>query len=141
MEQMLIFLLLIQGAICGGFCGYLAGQRNRNDFSWFWLGFFFSFFALIAIAASPSLAKQRFGTAADESSRQCPFCAETVMAEAKICRFCQHELPPLAATKNTDQGEQKHTILSSRKWKCGVCSALNESFESNCRNCTTGFTN
>ncbi len=25
--------------------------------------------------------------------RKCPFCAELVKVEAKLCRYCQHELP------------------------------------------------
>lgn len=29
--------------------------------------------------------------------RKCPFCAELIKAEAKICRFCQRELPGTAA--------------------------------------------
>ena len=28
-----------------------------------------------------------------EGMRKCPFCAEIIRSEAKICRFCQRELP------------------------------------------------
>jgi hypothetical protein len=99
---MFLFLVLIQGCIIGGFCGYLAGQKNRSGFNWFWLGFFFSFLALIAIAASPSIASQKVDTPADKTTRQCPFCAETVKAEALICRFCQHELSSISAPETTE---------------------------------------
>jgi hypothetical protein len=39
-----------------------------------------------------------------ERVRKCPFCAELVKAEARVCRYCQHELTPLPVTT------------------CGVCS-------------------
>jgi len=29
-----------------------------------------------------------------EATRVCPFCAETIKAQAKVCRFCGRELPP-----------------------------------------------
>lgn len=32
--------------------------------------------------------------AAGKDAKQCPHCAEWVKAEAKICRYCQRELPP-----------------------------------------------
>jgi uncharacterized membrane protein YdbT with pleckstrin-like domain len=30
-----------------------------------------------------------------EASRVCPFCAETIKAQAKVCRYCGRDLPPL----------------------------------------------
>jgi uncharacterized membrane protein YdbT with pleckstrin-like domain len=29
-----------------------------------------------------------------EATRTCPFCAETIKAQAKVCRFCGRDLPP-----------------------------------------------
>jgi hypothetical protein len=29
-----------------------------------------------------------------EGMQKCPFCAEIIRSEAKICRFCQRDLPP-----------------------------------------------
>ena len=49
-------LLLFQGLIFGFFCSYVAREKNRNSAAWFWLGFFFSFIALIALAAVPAIA-------------------------------------------------------------------------------------
>jgi uncharacterized membrane protein YdbT with pleckstrin-like domain len=33
--------------------------------------------------------------APEEATRVCPSCAETVKAEAKVCRYCGRDLPPL----------------------------------------------
>jgi len=34
------------------------------------------------------------GRGPEEVTRICPFCAETVKAQAKVCRFCGRDLPP-----------------------------------------------
>ena len=124
---MFFSLLLIQGVAFGGFCGYLAGQKNRSGTSWFWLGFFFSILALIAIAASPSLANQKIDSLEEKSTRQCPFCAETVKAEAKICRYCQRDLPTLEPVVQDERAFgkcpncSKHILLDSTG--CNHCTA------------------
>lgn len=91
MEGLIFFFLLLQGCVFGFFCSYIAGQKGRDNGSWFVLGFFFSFIALIAIGVVPSQETQipKVGT------RKCPSCAEEVKIEAKICRFCQAALPEL----------------------------------------------
>ncbi len=34
--------------------------------------------------------------AENSGRRKCPFCAEMIMAEARLCRFCNRELPAVA---------------------------------------------
>ncbi len=49
-----VFLfLLLQALVFGFFTGWIADQKGRSNFNWFCLGFYFSFFALIAVAAAP----------------------------------------------------------------------------------------
>jgi hypothetical protein len=50
-----IFTLIIQGIVFGGFCGFIAAQKNRNSVSWFIFGFFFSLIAMLALMAIPKL--------------------------------------------------------------------------------------
>jgi hypothetical protein len=47
---MQLFINLVFGLGMALLCAYLARQRNRNPVAWFFLGFFFSFIALIALA-------------------------------------------------------------------------------------------
>jgi len=47
----------------------------------------------------------------EQDSKSCPYCAETIKAAAKICRFCNRELPNAEATDNTV------TMLSVLKMK------------------------
>ena len=54
-----LFLLIAQGILIGMLCSYVAGQKNRSQGNWFFLGFLFSLLALIALAAIPSLSKEK----------------------------------------------------------------------------------
>lgn len=84
-------VLIIQGIIFGGFCAFIASQKNRDSGVWFFLGFFFSILAVLALIAIP---KENSADQPD-AIRKCPFCAEFIKAEAVICRFCQKDLPVL----------------------------------------------
>ncbi len=57
----LFLLLIVQGILIGTLCSYVASQKNRSKRNWFFLGFLFSFLALVALAAIPSLPKQEEG--------------------------------------------------------------------------------
>lgn len=52
---MLFFLLIVQGLVFGFFCSYIAKEKNRDGQSWFWLGFFFSILAVLALIAVPKI--------------------------------------------------------------------------------------
>jgi hypothetical protein len=49
--------LLVQGVIFGGFCSFIAGQKNRDAAGWFVLGLLFSLVALLALVAVPPVDK------------------------------------------------------------------------------------
>ena len=53
METLLLSVVLAQCLIFGFFCSYVAKEKNKDLTTWFCLGFFFSFVALIALAAVP----------------------------------------------------------------------------------------
>lgn len=46
-----------------------------------------------------------------EATRKCPFCAEIIKAEAKICRFCQRELPPLSGPSSPQGPAEPSTVI------------------------------
>lgn len=54
---MFVFLLVVNAIVIGGFCAYVAGEKNRSGLNWFILGALFSFLALIALIAIPKLEK------------------------------------------------------------------------------------
>lgn len=77
-------IVIAQSIICGGFCAYIAGQKDRSVSAWFWLGILFGIFALIAIAAVP---KQE-----DTTERQCPNCLVFNKRDADVCHSCNRYL-------------------------------------------------
>lgn len=54
---MLFFLLIANAIVIGGFCAYIAGEKNRSGGNWFIFGALFSFLALFALIAIPKLEK------------------------------------------------------------------------------------
>lgn len=49
----IVLLFGIVGILCGGTAAFIAGTKNRDCTSWFFLGLIFGVFALVAIAAVP----------------------------------------------------------------------------------------
>jgi hypothetical protein len=74
--------------------GVIAMNKGRSFFGWWIYG------ALLFIIALPHALLMRSDVKAMErreletgENRKCPFCAEIVKAEAKICKHCGKDLP------------------------------------------------
>src|SRR5687768_12876666 len=92
-----ILVLLVMLVIIGAFwvapiviSMRLLNEKGRGGGLGFALGFFLGWIGvLVAALLSPI---------DSGPTRACPFCAERIKSEATVCRWCQRELPPPAAS-------------------------------------------
>jgi hypothetical protein len=97
------FILLFAGFVCGCIGAVLGDKKNRG-MAGFWLGFLLGPIGVLVLVLLPAEAATttikpglRPITTSARHERKCPFCAETILSEAVICRFCQRDLPPVPA--------------------------------------------
>ena len=87
--SILLFLSFMVSIFLGTIPAAIAYRKGRSFYFWWpygWLLF------LIALIHSLLIKKDYEGLARRGKAKQCPFCAEYVKPEAKICRFCGHAL-------------------------------------------------
>jgi uncharacterized membrane protein YeaQ/YmgE (transglycosylase-associated protein family) len=119
------FAVLIAGVITGLIGLWIAKEKGRNGGEGFLLGFLLSVIGLIVEGLLPEIAKLnpvRYISKADSRIlalgnpeptneppalsadgrplRKCPFCAEMILAEAIICRYCQRDIPPFSDSQS-----------------------------------------
>ena len=70
--------------------------------------------ALVAKPRAEALEQQRLASGIE---RKCPFCAELVKAEAKVCRFCGKDLPPMESAAPPTIGPRFRSPEEYRAWK------------------------
>lgn len=95
------FWLFILGIVCGYLGILIAERKGRRSMEGFLLGFFFDIIGLIVefiLPAEEMRTTLRGGTLLqlDRHNRQlrkCPYCAEMVLAQAKVCKHCGKDLP------------------------------------------------
>ncbi len=112
--------LLVVGIIwlgCGIAAGHIHQQRGRSMETGFWAGVLLGpLGVLLALVSKPDPAGLE-RAALSGGKRKCPSCAELVQAEAKVCRYCQRDLPPL------DVAEAPQPQTPPAGWSWGASSA------------------
>lgn len=89
--------LFILWAACSVFAAMIASAKNRSAIAWFVSGFLFGPLAVLAVGLMPSVPLSPDEKAKAEGLKKCPFCAELIKQDAKVCRFCSKDQKPVPA--------------------------------------------
>jgi hypothetical protein len=98
MEAIILIVLVIQAIAFGFFTQVLATAKGYPSTRYFWIGLFFSFLGLLFVMGLPAVPTAKPAT---DASKKCPFCAELIKKEARVCRYCGRDVPPTSATSAT----------------------------------------
>lgn len=104
--------LLLLALVFGALTSLAAKRKNRDQVAWFWIGFIFNLFGLIAVLIIQPLERHTeeagHGGAPTSSrkTKKCPDCAEEILLEARVCRFCGHKFTDYELAEHLRVGKQ-----------------------------------
>ena len=122
-----LLFVIVLGIVTGIIGKWIAKKKGRSEGEGFWLGFLLSIVGLIIEGVLPKITKpdpvrrssgidsRVFDASAGDGRprRKCPFCAEMILAEASVCRYCQRDIPPSTSEQWSPAKVQSPPFASS----------------------------
>ena len=106
---------IIYGVIFGFVCRNISENKGRSPDEGFWIGFILGIIGLVIVALLPANEKSiSESKIAEGTYKKCPYCAETIMAEATVCRFCGRELLEGQSYTRIKDFTEKEVVSSKR---------------------------
>lgn len=98
--------ILVICAVIGLIPAIIASNKGRSFF-WWWI--YGTFLFLIALVHSAVLKPRELTN--NSNTRVCPFCAESVKLEAKVCKHCHKELPEVTEEQKAKPASSKSGLI------------------------------
>ena len=86
-------MFLLWAAILGLIPATIAQSKGRSFIGWWFYGAMLFIVALPHALLLKPTKEQLEVTAIAQGLKKCPFCAEMIQGEAKVCRYCGRTLP------------------------------------------------